>query len=100
MLVEIGSITSLDIGQEIYETLSDDDEIELMFLEKGRSDAPFVEKQFGEFGESAVITLIVKEEKQESVSGKICEIVGFDQAEKGIILVNKKITEKPDFLKT
>ena len=50
MLVEIGSITSLDIGQQIYEILSDDDEIELMFLEKGRSDAPFVEKQFGEFG--------------------------------------------------
>ena len=99
MLVEIGFITSLESGQNIYSALADDEEIQMMFIEKGRSDAPFVERQFGEFGETAVLTIISDEEKQEIVSRKIFELSGLDHSENGIILINKRIAEKNDILK-
>ena len=74
MLVEIGFITSLASGQRIYNALADDEEIQMIFMEKARSDAPFVERQFGEFGETAVITIISEEEKYEGVSRKIFKL--------------------------
>ena len=99
MLVEIGSITSLELGQRIYDALANDEEIQMMFIEKGRSDSSFVEKQFGEFGEAAILTIIADEEKHENVSGKIFELAGLDQSENGIILVNKRIEVKDDISK-
>ena len=99
MLVEIGFITSLESGQRIYNTLAEDEEIQMVFMEKGRSDAPFVERQFGEFGETAVLTIIAEEEKHEGVSRKIFELGDLGQSENGIILVNTRITEKNDFQK-
>ena len=96
MLVEIGFITSLESGQKIYSALADDEEIQMMFMEKGRSDAPFVEKQFGEFGETAILTIISDEEKHELISRKIFELGDLSQSENGIILVNKQIAERID----
>ena len=66
----------------------------MMFMEKGRSDAPFVERQFGEFGETAVMTIISEEEKHEGVSRKIFELGDLEHSENGIILINKRIADK------
>ena len=99
MLVEIGFITSLESGQRIYNALADDEEIQMMFIEKGRSDAPFVVRQFGEFGETAVLTIISEEEKHEIVTHKIFELGGLGHSENGVILVNNGIAEKNDIPK-
>ena len=99
MLIEIGFITSLESGQRIYNALTDDEEIQMMFIEKGRSDAPFVERQFGEFGETAVITIIAEEGKHEDVSRKIFKLGDVGHSENGIILINKRIAEKNDLPK-
>ena len=99
MVVEIGLITSLEAGQKIYNALADDEEIQMMFMEKGRSDAPFVERQFGEFGETAVITIISEDGKHEDVSRKIFKLGDVGHSENGIILINKRIAEKNDLPK-
>ena len=99
MLVEIGFITSLESGQRIYNALADDGEIQMMFMERGRSDAPFVERQFGQFGETAVMTIISEEEKYEDVSRKIFKLGDLGHSENGIILINKRIAEKNDLPK-
>ena len=49
MLIEIGIMTSLKSGQAVYEALKDDDKVAYVFLETGRSDNLFDDKQFGEF---------------------------------------------------
>ena len=56
MLVEIGSMTSLRAGQKVYDALKNDDKVQFVFIETGRSNDLFDEKQFGEFGEAAVLT--------------------------------------------
>ena len=93
MLVEIGSMTSLEIGQKIYDALLDDDKIQLMFLETGRSHDLFEEKQFGEFGEASILSIIVNEEDQQNIFIKVYEHAGLNQKDQGIIVVNKKIDD-------
>ena len=94
MLVEIGSMTSLEVGQKIYEALIDDDKIQLMFLETGRSHDLFKEKQFGEFGEASILSIIVNEEDQQNIFAKVYEHAGLDQRDQGIIVINKKIDDR------
>ena len=94
MLVEIGSMTSLEVGQKIYDALIDDDKIQLMFLETGRSHDLFEEKQFGEFGEASILSIIVNEEDQQNIFIKVYEHAGLNQRDQGIIVVNKKIDER------
>ena len=93
MLVEIGSMTSLEVGQKIYDALIDDDKIQLMFLETGRSHYLFEEKQFGEFGEASILSIIVNEEGQLNIFEKVYEHAGLNQRDQGIIVVNKKIDD-------
>ena len=94
MLVEIGSMTSLEVGHKIYDALIDDDKIQLMFLETGRSHDLFEEKQFGEFGEASILSIIVNEEDQQNIFIKVYEHAELNQRDQGIIVVNKKIDDR------
>ena len=73
MLVEIGSMTSLRAGQKVYEVLKTDERVQFVFLETGRSNDLFDEKQFGEFGEAAVLTVLVDENDKAYVFNRIYE---------------------------
>ena len=41
MLVEIGSMTSLRAGQKVYDALKNDDKVQFVFIETGRSNDLF-----------------------------------------------------------
>ena len=94
MLVEIGSMTSLEVGQKIYDALIDDDKIQLMVLETGRSHDLFEERQFGEFGEASILSILVNEEDQQNIFKKVYEHAGLNEKDQGIIVVNKKIDDR------
>ena len=65
-----------------------------MFLETGRSLDLFEEKQFGEFGEASILSIIVNEEDQQNIFIKVYEHAGLNQRDQGIIVVNKKIDDR------
>ena len=94
MLVEIGSMTSLRAGQNVYDALKDDDKVQLMFLETGRSNDLFEEKQFGEFGEAAVLTVIVDKNDQQEIFDRIFEHSELYEKDQGIISLNAKIIDE------
>ena len=94
MLVEIGSMTSLRAGQKVYDALKDDDKVQLMFLETGRSNDLFEEKQFGEFGEAAVLTVIVDKNDQQEIFDRIFEHSELYEKDQGIISLNAKIIDE------
>ena len=94
MLVEIGSMTSLRAGQKVYDALKDDDKVQLMFLETGRSNDLFEEKQFGEFGEAAVLTVIVDKNDQQEIFDRIFENSELYEKDQGIISLNAKIIDE------
>jgi hypothetical protein len=45
----------------------------------------FSEKQFGEFGEAAIITMIVEAEQKNHVLGNLAEKLKIDNSEEGFV---------------
>ena len=96
MLVEIGSMTSLRAGQKIYDLLKEDDKVLFVFLEAGRSNDLFDEKQFGEYGEAATLTVIVDETDQTEIFDRVFEHAELHKKDDGIISLNSKVISMSD----
>ena len=64
-------MTSLEVGHKIYDALINDDKIQLMFLETGRSHDLFEEKQFGEFGEASILSIIFWKKAEQNILTKV-----------------------------
>mgnify|MGYP001262495389 FL=1 len=94
MLVEIGSMTSLRAGQKVYDALKDDDKVQFVFIETGRSNDLFDEKQFGEFGEAAVLTVIVDENDKSEIFDRIFEYADLHHKDQGIVSLNTKVVSE------
>jgi len=94
MLVEICSMTSLNVGRNVYEVLKDDDKVQFVFLETGRSNDLFDEKQFGEFGEAANLTVIVDENHKSEIFDRIFEQAELHEKDQGIVSLNSKVVSE------
>ena len=94
MLVEIGSMTSLSAGQKIYDLLKEDDKVLFVFLEAGRSNDLFDEKQFGEFGEAAIVTILADSRVKDAIFNKIYQVCELHSSRQGLVFMT------PDVLKT
>jgi hypothetical protein len=96
MLVEIGSMTSLSVGQRIYDLLKEDDKVLFVFLEAGRSNDLFDEKQFGEYGEAATLTVIVDETDQTEIFDRVFEHAELHEKDHGIVSLKSKVISMSD----
>ena len=65
--VEIGALVEKAAGDRAYEKIYNIDGVEYVFLETGRSNALFVSRQFGEFGEAALMTVVAQSAKKDNV---------------------------------
>ena len=91
MIVEIGSMTSLNLGTRLYDTLKEDDKVLYVFIETGRSEDLFDDKQFGEFGEASILTVLVEEDDQEEIFTKIHEAADLDKKDSGLLFTGQQI---------
>ena len=67
--VEIGALVEKKIGDEAYEKIYNLEGVEYVFLETGRSNDLFKSRQFGEFGEAALMTIIAESAKKDLLFG-------------------------------
>ena len=58
--VEIGAHVAKGVGDEVYEKIYKLDGVEYVILESGRSNDLFSDRQFGEYGEAALLSVVVK----------------------------------------
>jgi len=84
MFIELGSMLSLAVGKTVYEELEKDDRVSFVFLETGRSNDLFEDRQFGEFGEAAVLTVIVDKKDEKEIFEKIYETSKLTHEDNGI----------------
>jgi hypothetical protein len=84
MFIELGSMLSLKVGKTVYEQLEKDDRVTYVFLETGRSNDLFEDRQFGEFGEAAVLTVIVDKKDEKDIFEKIYETSELSEVDNGI----------------
>ena len=91
--VEIGALVAKSVGDAVYEKIYKLDGVEYIILETGRSKDLFSDRQFGEFGEAALLSVVVKSKNKDDVFSQLFELLGLDEASVGLMFEEKPINQ-------
>ena len=91
--VEIGAHVAKGVGDAVYEKIYRLDGVEYVMLESGRSKDLFSDRQFGEYGEAALLSVVVKSKDKDDVFSRIFELLGLDEATLGLMFEEKPVNQ-------
>ena len=91
--IQIGALVEKEHGSSAYNEISSLKGVLYAFLENGRSSDLFSEKQFGEFGEAAILTKVVEAKEKNNVLKRLVKSLNIDANSEGIVF------EETDLLK-
>ena len=91
--IQIGALVEKEHGLSAYNDISSSKGILYAFLETGRSNDLFSEKQFGEFGEAAILTIVVEANEKNNVLERLIQSLNIDTNGEGLVF------EETDILK-
>ena len=91
MKVEIGALVEKDYGPKVKDEVLQLDGVDYVFYATGRSDDLFEQKQFGNFGEAAIITILVEEEHKERVFDFVFELCDLHMRKSGLVFMSNPI---------
>ena len=91
--VEIGAFVEKNVCDGAYESIYNLDGVEYVVMETGRSNDLFANRQFGEFGEAALITVIAQSDKRDQVLNQIYGVLGIGEASVGLIYEDKPVEQ-------
>ena len=91
--IQIGALVEKEHGLSAYNDISSSKGVLYAFLETGRSNDLFSEKQFGEFGEAAILTMLVEAKEKNNVLERLVKSLNIDQSGEGLVF------EETDLLK-
>ena len=83
--IQIGALVEKEHGLNAYNEISSVDGVLYAFLETGRSNDLFSEKQFGEFGEAAILTMIVEKKQKTNVLNHLVRSLKIDKDGEGLV---------------
>ena len=82
---QIGALVEKDLGLEAYQNLASSDGVIYAFLETGRSSDLFSEKQFGEFGEAAILTVGVESKQKDALMTSMAKNLKLVNGTQGLV---------------
>ena len=91
--IQIGAMVEKEHGLSAYNEISSSKGVLYAFLETGRSNDLFSEKQFGEFGEAAILTMVVEAKEKNNVLERLVQSLNIDTNGEGLVF------EETDILK-
>ena len=83
--IQIGALIEKENGLSAYGNISKSDGVIYALLETGRSNDLFSEKQFGEFGEAAILTLLVEAKQKNQVIEDLAKNLGLNEKGEGLV---------------
>ena len=83
--IQIGALIEKENGLVAYGNISKSDGVIYALLETGRSNDLFSEKQFGEFGEAAILTLLVDAKQKTQVIEDLAKNLGLNEKGEGLV---------------
>ena len=89
MTVEIIALVEKDYGQKILEEMNSAPGVLQILNAAGRSDDLFENKQFGTFGEAAIVTIVADDKQKDNIFNKIYNLCDLKNNNNGIILMTK-----------
>ena len=93
MIVEISALVHKDCGQEVLEQMAELDGVRSIFVETARSDDLFEDKQFGEFGEAAIITVIDQEENKDNIFDALYTACQLHRTDQGLAFMAENVVK-------
>tara|TARA_B100000686_G_C16629335_1_gene883735 strand:- start:880 stop:1173 length:294 start_codon:yes stop_codon:yes gene_type:complete len=91
MTVEISALVHKDCGPNVLEQMAEMDGVKSIFVETARSDDLFEDKQFGEFGEAAVITVIAQDESKDNIFNALYGACALHDTDQGLIFMAENV---------
>ena len=83
--IQIGALVEKEHGLNAYGDIASLKGVIYAFLETGRSNDLFSEKQFGEFGEAAILTMVVEAKEKDNVLGRLVKSLNIDKNGEGLV---------------
>ncbi len=93
MFVEIGALVQKDFGPKVLEALNESEGVKSISVETGRSGDLFDEKQFGEFGEAAIITILAESVSKDVIFNKVYEVCNLQTERQGLVFMSPEIVK-------
>jgi|TARA_B100001093_G_C26677931_1_gene949141 hypothetical protein len=91
MKVEIGALVQKEYGQLVKDEILQLEGVDYVFFATGRSNDLFEEKQFGSYGEAAIITVIVNESSKEDVFDQVFALCELHTRKSGVVFMSNPI---------
>ena len=91
MFVEIGALVQKSVGNDALHKIIDCKGVEYAIMETGRSNDLFDERQFGDFGEAAIISVIVKEDSKDEVMRTLHNYCNLEHSSEGLVFSEKPL---------
>ena len=89
--IQIGALVEKEHGLSAYNEIASSKGVLYAFLETGRSNDLFSEKQFGEFGEAAILTMLVEAKEKNNVLGRLVQSLNIDANGEGLVFEETEI---------
>ncbi len=89
--VAIGALIEKNLGMSKLKEISEFKGVEYTFVETGRSNDLFQEKQFGQFGEASIMTIIVQNKFKDEVMQLLAKHLNVLDSQSGLIFEEKNI---------
>ena len=91
MKVEIGALVEKEYGQLVKDEISEVDGVEYVFYATGRTNDLFEQKQFGNFGEASIITIIADESSKDDVFDHLFSLDELHTKKSGMVFMSNPI---------
>ncbi len=91
--IEIGGLIRKGLGHNVIEKFSKKKSVKTVGFANGRTNDLFSRKQFGDAGESEILTLIVSEEESEKIFNELFFFLELHKRNQGIIYKSEIITK-------
>ena len=89
--IQIGALVEKEHGLSAYNDISSSKGVLYAFLENGRSNDLFSEKQFGEFGEAAILSIVVEANEKNNVLKRLIQSLNIDTNGEGLVFEESEI---------
>tara|TARA_B100001564_G_scaffold56583_1_gene43319 strand:- start:303 stop:605 length:303 start_codon:yes stop_codon:yes gene_type:complete len=94
--IQIGALVAKEHGLSAYNDIASSKGVLYAFLETGRSNDLFSEKQFGEFGEAAILTMVVEANEKNNVLERLVQSLNIDANGEGLVFEETDILKVSD----
>ena len=89
MTVEIIALVEKNYGQKILEEMNSSPGVLQILNAAGRSSDLFEDKQFGAFGEAAIVTIVADDTQKDNIFNKVFQLCDLKNKNNGIVLMTK-----------